>query len=706
MFREDNETFAALNALYTIVKENHPPLVIWLGAGVSAWAGYPLWKELAERMHTRFSREVPTYNQNRGSSLLKEAAYPSLFEEMKTSDSELYFSTMKKIFAPKPITLIHKRLLSALEKFSPIRILTTNVDETLEKNLPLLETIQHSDIERIPQLLSSKSGFVAKLHGSISSVQTMVFTEQEYCDLEANQTWLSAVRSVFSLSAVLFLGYGLKDQHVVAALQNASASHPLFGLGPNFIVTPEGSCSLPVSVRRISYIPDQPDHRSAIETLEAVREEVDNTSRQTTDASMNEGQVSLTQSIYYIADLVAFGTVTTSQTAMIRSESDAHEREMVIGEGYVEGEVILRNYSALHDVVVGLVCFDVIVVSVNHLGLLHSLVGSSVFWRLVGTESLRIVAPPSDPSVIFPYAGALVGDLGVIERASKAGSCESFRKITLAEKIREQIHPLPGNEIETERRINFLETTAVDMTDVLPSGQLAYRTRSVLMRPSIRRMLGISDGTPRRAVPRWVMFPVMRLARVIRNGFVCQHIGACATRMIWGTERLATAAFSASAGSQWWVDEAASYALIGRYNSDLGAVIEKQPSLLDVILRFRESMGGVSFRREVMECLNVNRAGEVEAAINSGLRQALSVSVLEQARDQLSGLFVPREGGSRLIPAFWGDLRNADERIAGWRRVSKSQLRDICKKKGINQYDTCPCGSGEKLRFCCGAALR
>ena len=705
MFREDKETFAALNALHTIVNASTPPLVIWLGAGVSAWAGYPVWKDIAATMHARFSREVSTYNKHGASRLLEEAAYPQLFQEMKTADSALYFNHLKQVFSPKRTTPVYVRLLNSLKKIPSVRILTTNIDETLEKNLPLLETVQRSDIARIPQLLSANLGFIAKLHGSISSVETIIFSTQDYRNLETNQPFSQVLRAIFSTSTVLFLGYGLQDKHVIRALEHSSASVPLFGSGPHFVVTPTDSSDLPTNVKCISYIAEHPDHRSSLQTLEFIREAMAKGDQKTSNESLREDEAAPNASIYFIADLVAFGTVTTSHTLMIRGESDSREREMIIGEGYVNEEVVLKNYSALHDIVVGLICFDVIFLSVEHLGLLHDLIGSSALWTLVDSESIRLVAPPPEPSVIFPDKGAFVGDLGVVERASKIRSAESFGKMSLSEKIRGQIGPLPGKESEAESHIITLERSTVDMAEMSPSIHQTHRTRNVLMLPSIRSMLGISDGTPRGVIPRWVVFPILRLARVIRNGIVCQHIQACATRMIWGTEKLATVAFSASAGSQ-WVDDAASYALSGRFNSDLGAVIQMQPSLLDVILRFRDSAAGVNFRSEITECLKVNEGSEIAAAINSGLRQSLSTSVLEQARDQLSGFFTLREAGSRLFPAFWGDLRNADERIARWRRVSKSHLENICRRNRIGQYDTCPCGSGEKLKFCCGAALR
>jgi hypothetical protein len=164
--------------------------------------------------------------------------------------------------------------------------------------------------------------------------------------------------------------------------------------------------------------------------------------------------------------------------------------------------------------------------------------------------------------------------------------------------------------------------------------------------------------------------------------------------MILGSERLASAAFCASSGTE-WADDAASYALTGRFNSDVGAFVAKQPNLLHAVLQFRDSSAGANFRREILDRMAANDGGQVVTAVNAGLRQALALSLLEQARDRLAGLFIPREAAPRLVPAIWGDLRNADKRIAGWRKRSRTLLDDVCRSRGIGPYNACPCGSGD-----------
>ncbi len=703
MFCEDLETKQALHALETLVVSRRRPLVVWLGAGASAWAGYPLWDALADRMHLRFAREAGNYAKDTASSLLAERSYPELFEEMRTSDSTLYYSCLTDAFAPQQATPVYERMVRALDRIKPTNVLTTNVDESLERHLSGPEAVQRSDIERLTLLLDQRKAFICKLHGSISAVETMVFSSRDYDGVPTDPPFVNALRSVFANCSVLFLGFGLQDDHVIAALKRGAETHPLFGTGPHFIVLPEGSSRVQANVRRISYRVDPADHRSALLTLEAVAD-MQAHERPTATAS---GSAAIGQrdrdSVYFLGDLLPWGKYTTSQTFTATGKSGT--QQFIVGEGYVDGEVALDNYSALHDVVVGLICFDVTYLSVGHLGRLHDLLGSFWFWKFVEVEAIRLIVQPNEPVVGFPEPGALVGEIATIKLGSKSSTEESFKERTVAEIIRQQLTPFPGKEKIAERQMEGLASMSIDLTDALTSEQLGQMTRGSMVNPSIRTLLGISGGTPTGAVPRWLAYPVLRLASVIRKGVICRHINATATRMLLGSEMLASVAFSASGGST-WADEAASYALTGRFNSDLGALIEQQPGLLDGVLRFRESAVGNSFRREIAERLVENEGGQVVAAVNSGLKETIPMSVLQKARDKLSGLFIPRNRGPILQPAVWGDLRNGEARIAAWRRRSRVLLNELQTARGLNPYAPCPCGSGEKLKFCCLSALK
>ena len=158
MFCGDPETIRAFNSLKSVIVSRRRPLVVWLGAGASAWAGYPLWGELADQMHRRFAREVGKYVKETASSLLAERAYPDLFEEMRTSDSALYFSCLTDAFAPRQPTPVYERMLRALDRIEPTYVLTTNVDESLERHLSGPEAVQRSDVERFVAAAGRRQG--------------------------------------------------------------------------------------------------------------------------------------------------------------------------------------------------------------------------------------------------------------------------------------------------------------------------------------------------------------------------------------------------------------------------------------------------------------------------------------------------------------------------------------------------------------------
>jgi hypothetical protein len=654
-------------------------------------------------MHSTFIKEEPSYKKDTASALFDRSAYPALFECMRAANKALYFTSLVQTFSRKRTSGIYARLLESLRHISPTFVITTNVDEILERQLGMVETIQRSDIERLPGLLHEGKGFVCKLHGSVSSVESMVFSQRDYDHLESEVSFFHALQTIFQESTVLFLGYGLRDDHVLKCLERSSAQRPLFGTGPHFVITASENLSLPDAIRPIRYIAEPADHRSALLALEVVANSTRQDSIHIPEAKASQPDIA--RSLYYIRDVIPPGKVNTSQTMNVEALDGSNKRQMIVGEGYIDEEVKLSDYFALHDIIVGLVCFDVVCFSIHHLGAVHKLLGSDTFWLLVKSGAIVLVVPPADLAVVFENEHSLVGDLGAIAVGSTSSTPDSFSTISTSELIRKHILAAPGKESEAEDLFHLLESSTIDMTSVPSSAGLPQMTRSALINPSIRNLLGVSAGTPLNAVPRWTMFPILRLAGVVRGGLVCQHIRATATRMIWGSEKLASVTFSAISSSN-WADDAASYVLTGRFNSNLGAIVATDLSLLGGILAFRDSASGVAFRREIAERLATNEGGHIVSAINAGLHQALPVSVLQQARDQLSGLFLRNDTGPRLAPAVWGDLRNAEARIASWRARSRSILEAECAKRRIGPYDACPCGSGDRLKFCCAAALK
>jgi hypothetical protein len=699
---QDAATISAIRALRDLATDKTRPIILWVGAGASRWRGYLGWEDLANLLHSKFLRTYEAYDKVAATHLIEKGEFPELFNLCKRSNRQLYNATILKAFDPPRSSPVYKRFLALVSQLSPTQVITTNVDEALERGLPHTVTVQRADFERTRDLIQSRTPFVSKPHGTISSIETTVFTSDDYVDLVANDSYLGLIEHIFSVAIIVFIGYGLGDDYLVKALQRSILGRPIFGAGPHFAVLPARNANLPPSVLQILYsADDNSDHRSSLRILDILG------SAQTEEAariksiqpSPQTDKPDKLQSAYYIADFVPPGTWNSHQSIEARG-SGARDLNIIIGLGFTQPEVPSLVSTAMHDLTVGLICFDLVYLPLMELGKAHELLGAARFWSLVASDALRFIFAPNIPAVIFEnklrYDG---GGIGVVHLNSKDGS----RPLTVGEEIRRSLAPVPGKEVEAENQFLTLEEKVASFP-ISSSESLPELVRGCLLDPSIQKSLGMSDAFLPNAIPRWNVFPVLRLAHLVSVGRVCQHLGIPATRVGFGGEALIGPAFGVAAAGD-WADETASYVLTGRFNSDLGNLVFQNPTILDDILRFRETQEGVSFRAAIREMLSTNDGSEFSASVNAGLKRNIPGALLDKARNQLSGLLTPQGSRHRPTEAVWNNTANMDSLLRVWRAQSQSSLQQYCREKRIGPYDLCPCQSGEKLRFCCFEAL-
>jgi len=353
----------------------------------------------------------------------------------------------------------------------------------------------------------------------------------------------------------------------------------------------------------------------------------------------------------------------------------------------------------MHDLLVGLLCFDQVIAPIQALGRLHSLVGSDRFWALVREDIVTFINWSQQEGIIFPSSDSITsGDLGSLSvyNADKT-------KKSIGAAIRDQLKPTSGREKEAEQLFAILEPKIQNLSDA-PNESIPKIVRGLLLRPSIRGMLGISGGTPLNSIARWQVYPVLRLASVVRIGAACRNLHIGSAKLDFGASNLAGPAFASVAGIE-WTDDSASYVICGRFNADLGQIVFQDPSLIDAVIAFRDTESGIALRQEVLGNLATSNGAEVNVAVNSALSASIPSKALQAARDQFVGLFMQEQALQTPTAAIWNDERYADMSIIKWKQASRKILEDICRNAGIGPYDPCPCGSGEKLKFCCDEAL-
>jgi hypothetical protein len=252
MLRSDTGTFDALKALWRLNQRTNRPMILWLGAGVSSWIGHKRWKELAEDFHRAYIRQVSSYDRARGNRFLEREQFPESFQLCRDCDEQLYFRLLADSFPPVESSPLFERVIRDLKNVTPTRIVTTNIDESLERCLPL-PVVQRSDIQRVPQMLDSSSSFIAKLHGTVSSVRSTVMSSSDYAELTQDRVYVETLKHLLGRCNVVFLGYGVRDRYLVDALSESWNLNSLFGDGPHFLVTSEARTDLPSSVKIIMY---------------------------------------------------------------------------------------------------------------------------------------------------------------------------------------------------------------------------------------------------------------------------------------------------------------------------------------------------------------------------------------------------------------------------------------------------------------------
>lgn len=264
MFNADDEyTPASVSRLREVVRQGRP-ITVWVGAGASRWAGLPSWRESARQMRRIFAKSV--------SGFPAELA-TELFELCRAKEEELFKRTFVEQFSSPNVGPVYEQLITGLKGIAPQQIVTTNVDLCVEQSLGRIDIVERSDIERCADSIVKGTPFVTKLHGSISMIESVVFASSQYRQIVESKSYVAAVKSVFALSTVVFLGYGLQDDYVLKLLAENDAEHRLFGAGPHFLITskpgpPENG------VNRISYrLKQHQDHRAALTVFSVIAQE-------------------------------------------------------------------------------------------------------------------------------------------------------------------------------------------------------------------------------------------------------------------------------------------------------------------------------------------------------------------------------------------------------------------------------------------------
>lgn len=185
-------------------------LVIFVGSGVSANSGLPTWKQMirqiAQKLPADFNSDAP-FNPE---VYLRIPEY--LYEQDTSPGHGDYYRTITEILtSDAPANPIDELIF----EIRPHHIVTTNVDDLLER-AQSLNTRLYAVVSQDADLLSvSSDRYLIKMHGDIKDPKTVVVKESDYLDYEQNHPLVSTfIRSLLINHTFLFIGYSLNDYNL------------------------------------------------------------------------------------------------------------------------------------------------------------------------------------------------------------------------------------------------------------------------------------------------------------------------------------------------------------------------------------------------------------------------------------------------------------------------------------------------------------
>ena len=700
---DDQETGISLRQLRDVVSTGTKPIVFWIGAGSSRWLEYPSWKGLTLQLRRDFASNVLSFNNQQALEFINKERFPEVFQLCKNSDPARYRRFIADAFLPRKPNDSYMAFVNLLTKIEPLYLMTTNVDEVLEHSLPLSVTLQRSDLQRCVELVQKRSSFAAKLHGSVSSVETTVFATSDYNAIISDPSYLQMLKYIFMSCTVVFLGYSVRDGYVVRLLQENAVESDLFGPGPHFVVTNE---PVPVrSLHRIRYaIKLHPDHRAALSVLDYISQSslpravasvgADGDAVRDLVSPILVDRVPPGKTAYYISDLQAPGTWSTSAEITAHGKDEDEKLEASFGLGFTNDEVPFTVSTALHDLAVALICFDYIYLPLMASGHAFGVLGEEIFRELLQSDVIRFIHDTAQLGVVFYRLQEPIGTIANVTAWEK-GSTEPQHVSAI---LRRTFNPVAGKEREAQHLLDVAErqTTIYRRSNEI---DLPFLTRCALVMPAVSGLLGIGSAILPSQAPRWLRYSYLRLAHLVQTAALCTEYGIQAAKVPLGGVHLTSAAFGVQA-TDLQAEHLASYMLAGPYHSGLGGFLQQDMSIVRQILRFRVSAEGVSLRQEIGQILATQGGREFSAAVNAGLSRTIPTEVLRRAKDRLETLMTERPRVTP-VPAVWGSALQSDSSTRLWRAKSQKILLEMCSARGIGKNDPCICGSRDPLRLCC-----
>lgn len=181
--------------------------VLWAGAGLSAYAGYPVGTAFA-RILTEELGEVPSK---------EESSLPDIAERYQAvMGREALLNKIREVFGKEPTDVETHRLLSLIKDIP--YIVTTNYDRLFEraygeKIIPIASEREMQKTQA--QGSGNRRQILYKPHGDVDHPDQLVITRTDYKQFEKESFLWEAIDILPVSYPIVFIGYSLNDKNTL-----------------------------------------------------------------------------------------------------------------------------------------------------------------------------------------------------------------------------------------------------------------------------------------------------------------------------------------------------------------------------------------------------------------------------------------------------------------------------------------------------------
>ena len=221
------------NVYEDLKKKINGRIVPVIGAGLSCWAGYPLWSRLLDDIANNLTDDPATQPI---AKTIKAHVKKQQYEKAGSVVECLYKSVqfqrkMKEVFNEKRLDSAPRPSYQyKIAELFPGPIITTNYDVSLERLLNLTYSVTPEDKYQKENALETIHDFeriLIKLHGSVNIPKSMILTEKSYNNAygknpkkpDMRRPLPSTLQEALHVGAPFFLGCGLGPDRTCAVLK-------------------------------------------------------------------------------------------------------------------------------------------------------------------------------------------------------------------------------------------------------------------------------------------------------------------------------------------------------------------------------------------------------------------------------------------------------------------------------------------------------